>query len=149
MSLSAIRGEIVKLLKGVTGIGIVHDYERWTADWKRYLALFAPKGQEVINGWTVTRTSSDEEPHAENQHYRFHRMVIRGYYSHKDDAASERTFQDLVERVCDSLRVNRSLNGVAEHAEPPQVTVVEPRAFGDVLCHYAEIHLTVEEDVTF
>ena len=148
MALSSVRDAIKETLKGVSGIGVVHDYERWTVDWGRYLSLFKPKGQDVINGWTVSRASSSEVASTSRQYFRTHRFIIKGYYSQRDSAGSEKVFQDLIERVCDALRANRNLNQTADRVEPPQVDLVETRSLGEVLCHYCQISLMVEEEIS-
>lgn len=149
MSLANIRTQLKTILEGVSGIGVVHDYERWANDWATFISFFKPAAQSVINGWQITRRSTREEEHAATQTYRFHTMVIHGFYSLDDSAASEKTFQDLIETICTTIRQNATLNGAAYHALPPQVAVVEQRKFGDVLCHYGEINVLVEEDVTW
>lgn len=149
MGLAEIRAELKAIIAGVIGIGPVHDYERWSADWNSYLSFFKLPGQENINGWTITRVSTSEEAHAQNQDWRRHKFLLKGYYSQKDSAGSEKVFQDLIEAVCHRLRINPQLDGAAAQSDPPQVETVETRFFGDILCHYAEISIVVQEDETF
>ncbi len=148
MSLASMRSAIKSILEGVAGIGVVHDYERWTVDWATYLSLFRAPAQNLINGWTISRASTSEVAFASGRHRRSHRFIVRGYYSQKDAAGSEKNFQDLIEAVCDGLRGNVSLNGTAESSGPPQVRRVESRTLGDVLCHYCEIGLDADEEMT-
>jgi len=54
MPLAEIRTQIKTILEGVSGIGIVHEYERWAADWKGFLDLFKD-ANGWINGWSITR----------------------------------------------------------------------------------------------
>ena len=149
MSLATIRTQLKVILEGVTGIGIVHDYERHAKDWSTYLSFYKKPGTSVINGWQITRRATREEEHAATQTYRFHTMVIHGFYSLDDSAASEKTFQDLIEAISTAIRQNATLNGAAFHALPPNIAVVEQRMFGDVLVHYCEMTVDVEEDTTW
>lgn len=144
MSLKDVREKIKSILETVPGIGLVHDYERLASDWPSFLSFFKPDGTDLVNGWTITRTASSETPQAGGQHVRQHKMLIKGYYSQKDKAGSEKAFQDLLEAVCDRLR---SQAGSA--FGPPQVEVVELRLFGEVLCHYGEVSLLATEETTF
>ncbi len=144
MALADIRTEIKNLLETVPGIGKVHDFERWTVEWKKFLEFFKT-GDNKINGWTVTRSVSREENQAMGINIRTHQILIKGYYGLKDSVESEKTFQTLVESVCDVLRSNNELNGSCLRSEPPQVTKVHPRPFGGVLVHVCNILLSVDE----
>lgn len=142
MSLATQRSAMLSILQGVTDIGVVHDYERWSNDWNRYLETFSTTigGIKRIQGWTITRESTGETPFVQSQNQRGHIWVIRGYRGLDDTAGSEKSFQDLSESVCSELRRRPTLNGTAERdSGPPQVRVVEHRLFGGVACHYAEI----------
>jgi len=149
MSLSSIRVALKTLVEGVSGMGIVHDYERHAKDWATYLSFYKKPGTSVINGWQIIRRSTREEEHAATQTYRFHTFVINGFYSLDDSVASEKTFQDLIESICTVVRQDADLGGAVFHVTPPTVVVVEQRTFGDVLCHYCELNLQIEEDVTW
>lgn len=144
MGLSNIRAEIKTILGSVSGIGKVHDFERWTIDWKKFLEFFKTEDNK-INGWTITRSTSREENQAMGTNIRTHQIVITGYYGLKDSIESEKTFQDLIESVCDALRSNNDLNGSCLRSEPPQITRVYPRPFGGVLVHVCNILLSVDE----
>jgi len=150
MSLANIRAEYKSILSGVTTVGVVHDYERWSVDWSKFLVQFKDAATGKIKGWTITREKTIEAftsgPGAERKHA----FVIRGYLALDDTAGSEKTFQDLVETVCDTFRPKTTLNGKVEQVEAPlQVDLVEVRLFGAVLCHYCELRQTVEELLTF
>ena len=59
MSLSAIRDEIETILGGVSGMGTVHDYERWANNWSDFLTLYQDDNDR-INGWSITRRKTEE-----------------------------------------------------------------------------------------
>jgi len=140
----AIRAQIKTIMEGVSGMGIVHDYVRWASTWEKFLEFFKTSSKK-INGATITRVKTPEECESSNHNSRRHRYLIRLYYGLKDDAATEITFQLLVENTCAAFRAKRTLNDTAEDSGPPQVEVVELRMFGSVLCHYGEISLEAEE----
>jgi len=148
MSLAAIRGSIVTVLSSVPGIGTVHAYERWAADWTAYLSFFKTE-ENKINGWTVSRRKTESDRDTMPTLNRRHRFIMRGYYGLKDSAATEHTFQALVEAVQDAFEDQYLLNGTVINSGPVQVQVFENRMFGNVLCHYAELELIAEERVTY
>lgn len=144
MSLSDIRDQIKTILAGVDGIGVIHDYERWAADWGKFLDRYKDAAGK-INGWTITRTKTPENSDTASHVTRIHHFTIRGVYGLKDEDASELTFQDLIESICAAFRAKYRLNDTAANTEPVQVEVVENRMFGTVLCHYCELTVTAEE----
>jgi hypothetical protein len=77
---------------------------------------------------------------------RRHTFVIHGYNRINDKRASEKEFSTLAETVADTLNADSTVHS---HSETPtaQMGTFEPRVFGDVLCHYAEITQIVIEEV--
>ena len=154
-------------VKGIAGIGRVHTFQRATADWDKYLDLFAVEGPEGdrsrILGWMISRERATEElgsfaasspggflPAGMNR--RVHHFLVLGFMGLKDEAGTELEFQDLIEAICDRFRsdtVLRLARNVAsvERLTPPQVEIVEPRTFGGVLCHYTEIRIQAIERI--
>lgn len=148
MALEEIRAHIKSVLEGVSGIGTVHEYERWAADWTRYLALFKTSADK-INGWTITRRGTASVRDTMPTIMRNHTFIIRGIYGLKDTDESELTFQALIEAIQDAFEDEYLLGGYALNSGPMQVNVVENRMFGTILCHFAELTLPVEERVTY
>lgn len=148
MSLATIRSKYKTLMSAISGIGVVHDYERWSVDWAKFLEQFKDPTSGKILGWTITREKSSEEFLPGSTYRRTHDMVIRGYQGLRDEDGSEKTFQDLIETVCNTLRPKTTLeNEVEQVAEPLQVTLVDVKLFGAVLCHYCELRQSVNEEV--
>ena len=147
MALADIRGQIVTILSAVTGIGTVHAYERWAADWTGFLTHFKTESNK-INGWTVSRRKTESDRDTMPTLNRKHRFVMRGYYGLKDSAATELTFQALVEGVQDAFESQYLLGGTVINSGPVQVLVIEQRMFGSVLCHYAECRLCTLETIS-
>lgn len=149
MGLAEIRTEIKNLLETVPGIGKVHDYERWTTDWKTFLSYFKDADNR-INGWTITRRRTSERIHAASAvNIATHVFEISGYYGLKDSQESEKTFQGLIELVCSVLRENNSLNGNCLRSEPPQLTMVYHHTLSGILVHACDIRLAVDEYIQY
>ena len=149
MSLSAIRTQLKTVVAALANIGIVHDYERWAAEWSKVLETFKTTigGEDRIQAWTVTREATPATLVDMECDRRSHTMVIRGYRALDDTEGSEKQFQDLIETVCTALRGQRlgKLGGTVANLKPPQVRLVEHRLLGPVLCHYAEVTIVAEE----
>lgn len=146
MSLTAIRTDIKTIVESVTGIGTVHEYLRWSNTYDSFLNLFKD-ASDKINGCMITRFKTGEDAAGGG------RMSNRDYgikiiclYGLKDSDASELIFQDtIVEGICTALKNYKTINNRAATLGLPQVEIVEPRKFGNVLCHYAEITVSVVE----
>lgn len=147
MSLEAVREQIRTILTGVSGIGVVHDYERWAAEWPAYLELFSIEDETGtrINGWDITRRKTPAVTASVTHDSRSHTFLIRGMYGLEDSQASELVFQQLIEDICAAFRAKYQLESTAENTEPVQVDLVENRVFGNMLCHYCELTFTVDE----
>jgi hypothetical protein len=146
VSLSAIRDAIVALVQGVTGIDVVHGYERWASDLPGLRALYTTNSK--LHGWNVTRDRTVATYRTNTQTERRHRFVVRGYYALDDAAASEQTFQGLIEAIEAAIRNDDTLGGTAEVAGPMQVQEVRPVMFAGILCHTAELVIEAQELVT-
>jgi hypothetical protein len=147
-----ILADIKARFDAISDIGIVHDYERLTKNWQEFLALFAytpDGGNQQIRGWEITRRSVPE--HKRGAYYRHHVFIVRGYLSLKDSDATDKTFQILVDTICETFRAVGEVStwyyrdGENPENSPCQVDLIEPRMFGGVLCHYCEITLYVTE----
>ena len=153
MSEAAIRTQIYAILGAVTDVGKVYDYERWAADWATFINLFKTTiaGVDQIRGWEIGRRSVKEQRItlgiSSSGNEKSHGFLIRGYMRVNDSEASEKIFNALVEAIADAFRANRKLNATAERHDFIQAEIIEFRLFGGVLCHYAELSLTVYERI--
>lgn len=139
MSEQSLRAQIKDRLDALGPVmGRVHDYERWSANTGQFLTLFQDPSTKKIMGWEIARTRLRTARSAMNRWKLTHRFVIRGYYGLEDAAATEKAFSALVDMVVlDFLRTR--LPGTQGEQFPE--AQVEPRMFGAVLCHVAEIVL--------
>lgn len=161
MSFSAIRTQIKAILESVSGIGLVHDYDRWAVDWAKILELLKPSNQDKVNGWMITRTALEERLETFGRNLAGHSILIRGVYSLDDAAASGKTFDDLIDAIRDAFRVKYDLNGScqstfldfgsmqAEGKIGIQMKISEMRTFAGVLCHYCELLLGAQERISY
>src|ERR1019366_9105765 len=108
MPLTTIIEAIVTLLQGVSGMGKVLDYSRYTASEKERIDTYVSAG--VLNAWIVTRESTAAHDrgagplNVRDQH----KIVIEGFRAVASDAGSEQLHQDLVEAVRAKLHQNRT-----------------------------------------
>jgi len=144
----AILAEVKSLLAAATDVGTkVYDYKRWAADWSTFLNLFKSNG--LIKGWEITRRARGEEAGTSRTNKATHVFVIYGYYSVDDSARTEAPFQLILENICDKFRNVATLNNEALESLPIQVIIQEQRTLGSVLVHYAEMNLSVTEEIQY
>lgn len=148
MALSDIRTAIAGILSGVSGVGIVYEYERFASSWTDFLSLFKTTAGK-INGWSITRRRTPADWDVRRVADRAHAFVLRGVYGLKDADASELDFQDQVEAVVAAFAADRKLGNTVYDCSPVSVDVFEPRVFGTVLCHYAELSLEARVSQTY
>lgn len=145
-----IRTAIVTEMQAVVGIGLVHDYERYAAregDFRTLYLYDLGAGEKQIRGWYVRRRSTVQTREVMGSHEDVHQWLIRGFMAIDDAAASEKTFDDLIEAVRERFRVNNSLGGLISSIYSPEGKGVElaesqPVLFAGVLCHSARLHLS-------
>ena len=149
----AILDDIAAKLAPVPGIGTIHKYERQVADQAKFILLFKdPTGK--ICGWEITRRAAGE--HQRGAYFRHHQFVLKGYLGLQDATASSIQFQELCDEVCSVFRNADPatpesswdyINGDEQTAAAAQIESINDRMFGAVLCHCAEITLSVTERI--
>ena len=112
---SQLLEQVVAKLNSISHIGLVHDRERWAADQNKFINLFIKKKdrRKQIRGWTVSRVATSAETHVFAQVQRDYAFLIRGYYGFKDERASERGFQDMIEEVMNQFDDEKDFGGLA------------------------------------
>jgi hypothetical protein len=150
-ALADIREAIRVRVAGVANIGRVNDYQRYTEKPSELKALYVASisGSDQLRGWNITRVAKAERYVDLNRWVIDNTWNIRGFMALKDSAASEKTFDSLVEAVCDVFDTNPEL---IAGADPVEVILDEDRAgvqvpesgpviFAGVLCHAARLVL--------
>ena len=154
LSIEVIRAELHSIVAGVEDAGIVHDRLRWSNEWPDFLTLFKTNigGLDQIRGWQVRYGGFGEldvvEFHdvADDHGMRPHRFLIQGFMGLDDSRGTEKVMTELAESVCDALDASQSIRAPNYYyADPAVMSVFEPRLFGGVLCHFAEITQIVVE----
>jgi hypothetical protein len=152
MALAEIREQIKTIISGVSGIGIVHDYERWAVEESKILSLYKDTDGR-INGCAFTkekRLKGYSPGGIPELAYVFKFIRIMGL---RDADATGIIFDDHLELMGDAFDGKETLNdncltinpdwGPMQNYRGLQIEVIEPRRFSNVLCHYAECRLGV------
>lgn len=157
MSLDTIRAAIKAKLESVTGIGRVHDYERFAKDTAQFLALYKDATDGRLRGWWFDRTSTREIDRDIGSVRRIHTWRLTGFLALDDADATAKALQTLVESIGAAFRTDRSLGGavldvrdmtVDDAPSGIQVDGIEAVLLAGVLCHRAQLRLTTEIEVT-
>lgn len=145
MSEATVRAQIYTILSGAAGVGKVYNRERWAVDWGSFINLFKDSGSGRILGWEIGRKAPITE---DESSVRKHTFFIRGYMGVNDADATELLFNALLENIAAAFRADKDLGGAALGHDFIQVETLDTRSFGSVLCHFAELTLTVHEHIT-
>lgn len=157
MSEATIRAALDTIVSGVSDIGTVHDYERWSSEWNDFLTLMKTtiSSTDVIRGWTIgyggytpahpSIGGATWRQFGLNGRVKAHTFYIRGYLGVYDTDESEKTAAALAELVCNTLDADTTIRGTAFYYAEPAALLFEARMFGGVLCHYAQITQIVVE----
>jgi len=154
MSYATVIAQIEIILKSATGVdsNTVYKYDKLATNWADYISYFKDSNN-IIHGYAITRANIEEEPEASRVNKSHPIWIIRGFFAYKDHATwtstSEYKFQVIIDSIRAKFRANPSLNNTVLTSSPFQVDIMEPRMFGDVLCHYMEGRLVTEEQETY
>jgi len=157
------RAKILAAMNTVTNIGQVYDYERFADDWETLLALFKATISSVdqFRGWTIALEGVDSEMigfgnSGDEVEQLTYRVRIRGILGENDATGTQKTFEALILSAKQALEAATALhdNDLAQGASgrfasdgPVQIPVIDLRQFSDVLCHYGELALRIQEVV--
>jgi hypothetical protein len=153
MSEALIRAQIKTILEAASGIGVVHDYERYARSLGDYFALMTKTGQTTVNGWIIHRERTESHPATlgiNGQIERVHTYRIAGLYEMDDANGSEKTFQGILDAIFEAFRANPTLSGTAlrhDQLQIDEVTVCLEDEYGGSLYHVADCTLNVTERV--
>jgi len=139
MSDATLRAAIKTRLDALgAGIGRVHDYERFSVDPAKFLALFQDEETKKVFGWEIIRTGFSVRRVAMSKWKMVHQYTVRGYYGLQDAAGTEKTVNGLADLI--ALDFTRTpLAGTIGDTLPE--AEIETRMFGGVLCHVVEVRL--------
>jgi hypothetical protein len=156
-TLADIREQIKAILAGVSGTGVIHDYERLSTDWNKFLEFYKETSEDPavarINGCSFARQMWQERQATIGETEVAHVFVFRRIMGVEDARATGILFDDNLEAMRAAFRDPevKTLNGTCRTIDPDwgpmdgavglQGDVIEPRMFGGVLCHFAELRL--------
>jgi len=154
MSLADIREQIKVVLSGVPGVGVVHDRDRFAADWNRFLNLFKDADGR-INGCMFSRERRQRVQQTMGETEKAHVFVVRRFMGLNDAEETGIVFDDHLDDLADAFDDDETLGGTCRTINPDwgpmddaiglQIEISEIRMVGTVLCHYAECRLCVIE----
>jgi hypothetical protein len=129
--------ELAALVETVDGSGIVHDRRRNTPQWEKFI-LFFKSSEGIINGWQLSRRGpSKTNVQRWGETYQLDKLM-----GIRDDGASEHLFQQNLDDVGRLFVQGRDLS-FGTVAEGFDITEIDERMFGGVLCHWAACLITV------
>ncbi len=130
-------------LEAVAGAGIVHNRQRFTAEWSQFLALMKDGTDDRIRGWEISAgpRSPEQDPDW------IETWGLEHYVGLNDAESTELAFQAHLEAVARSFRDQPYLPDEAAPwgvvTQGMSIDVAETRSFGGVLCHYGQCTLVV------
>lgn len=158
MSQATIRTAVYNAVNGVTDIGKVYDFEKWSASWDEFLDQFKTTigGVDQVRGWMVAYRGYANPPEmiaagppgaASFLTTRPHRFSITGFMGLNDDDATEKTFAALVESVVAALDADSTLHDTNTYMEcaPASIDTFETLMMAGLLTNYVEIGIVVTE----
>lgn len=129
-------------LATIPAIGLVHPYERLTVEPDLASGVFGDP--QALRAWTLTRESVQHERAPGVEARGQERLVLRGFLSVDDLAASELVMQDLLEQIAALLRPVHTV-GVFDRVGPLQIEEVAHSRVGQThLCHAVQCAWPVE-----
>jgi len=163
-----IKEQLRVILAGVSGIGVIHSYNRWAINWSDILDKFKD-ADEKINTIQFAREKVVKRVvgvGANSPRERAHIFLFRCVMGLNDSQATGETFDTLlsnIEEAFDDLTIDPdpanmkyTLHGTCMTTTPGwgpmegksgmQIELVDERMFGKtILCHYAELRLCAIE----
>lgn len=153
MSVATHRAALKALIESIHQIGRVHAYQRYAREDSAFQALYLhtlPNGKKQLRGWQISHVAVAERFIDVGRVVNEHSWVIRGYLALDDAAATELTFDTLVEDIRTAVRADPTLGGLST-GEPigdedgVQKRDAGPVMFCGVLCHSALLTLQTRE----
>ena len=158
MSETLIRAKLVEIIRSVTGVENVYDYPLTFTTWDEFVSHWKDSTGKIL-GFEIARRAARENYDDHDEATCAHSYIIKGYMGINNAGASDNAFQALLEAIRGRFRFDHYLSGVdldsqgnkvmeATSVTPVQVERSDERLFGSVLCHYAEMAISVSELIT-
>ena len=160
MTEATIRARLKTVLDGVTDIGRTYDYFRHVTETterdKRFLTssgIFHTWQIQLEDSSPIATVNQSEianyrEANADAQRFRIYRYRLWGYYAVNDELATEKTMIAITESVIDALDEDTTLHGAGDltyyNTTPAQLAVFGFTEYAGILCHGAQVTVTIE-----
>lgn len=148
-TVASVRTAIKNKVAAVSNIGTVNDYERYSKNASELIAQYTAtiSGSRQLRGWNIRLTKTKKAaPASAGPVVVTHTWGIRGYMALDDSAASEKTFDNLVEAVSDAFDEDETIGGAVDSVVVDDIAGIQvdeniPVLFAGVLCHSAKLRL--------
>ena len=145
-----IRDTIKTMMLTVANVGVVHAYERYTAQQSKLAEFYKDGTSGRLQGWHIRRVSTRETYIDIGRWVIDHDWQIFGFMAIGDADATEETFDTLIESIRTVFRDDPSMGNLVfntvidekNNQAGMQVEEAVPVLFAGVLCHSARIGLT-------
>jgi hypothetical protein len=128
-------------LDSVSGIGKTYELKKNVHDEHTKHELFKSSG--ILHAWFIYRDVVDPSLDYHTLVTRRNHFYIDGYYAHKKRTETQKTFQALVDDVCNMIVNDRLLGGYGYIITPPVGSNIDEVMFCDMLCDHCQISFEV------
>lgn len=148
-TLALHRAAVVAKLRSVDSVGVVHPEEPFARQEAAFRALYGwddGYGTKQLRGWFVRRTNTAERELGLGRVMNTFTWAVRGFMALDSDRESGQVFDELIEAIRKSFRLDPQLSGTVDPGPlgdrtGVQVTDAGPVMFAGVLCHSASLSL--------
>lgn len=152
MSSTEIRNAIATTMQGIENIGIVHRYQRYAKQKRDFRELYETEGR--VLGWSIRRARFSEVALTAAVNAVRTEWLIEGFRSLDDASETEIEFDELVDLISDTFRLDPTLGGAVTSTgnrdeAPIQLKDSGPAMFANALCHQISLALTTEHYVSY
>lgn len=156
-TIAAVRTALKTRFSAIANIGVVNDYERYTQQMSdlREIYVATINNEKQLRGLHFRRVSTTERFISVSRWVIDHQWTVRYFMALDDAAASEKTFDNLIEAMQDNFRVapviipggSNSDVEVRQDEEEAGLALQEsaPVMFASVLCHGARLTFTTRQ----
>lgn len=123
----------------------VYDYDPFTTDWATFHAHFGGSTTVPPQGWGITREACNTRWIDTGNSLWAHRVVIRGWLAVNVSLGTAKTIQNLADIIMNIFTEDADLGGAIEMHQQASLRTIQPRIYGGVLMHYAEIVMECDE----
>ena len=140
--------ELVAILEGVTGIGVVYSFPQHSVYIETHKELFVTD-ENKFHVWFPNRISWEATGGLSGQVFRRHLVEITGYYALHNSNESDQVFQNIIDAVANAFDTlsNFNFGNTVDQHLPAQMEKSEAM-FGGFLCHKGIIRIIVEDEAT-